>query len=328
MEKYVIFNRNMPFRPLSLIDTQHNSKMMELSLVDAQRYVEENNKKNEEELFYYMKIEEWQRLLDSPQIGELKNKIHDKFVQSPEIREIEAISKSICDQFDKNINGFMIPFEAENNEDYEKKLKECLDAFVKEIDRPAFRNEGELVNDVKNICKMVKDAFDSSKMGDSEMAEKIVEEILEEYKSLSFAVTELNQSYAFRGIAPFDELKQTWAPKEEYEIMMSGELNFFRARIIEKDKTIHEKKEINYLSYSKRDLSRDLRFSSKGKVCLYLGTTSYVCSRESRWNGEDNMYLSSFKFNEKGEKLKILNLAVTQALINGMIPTSPANKCQ
>ena len=55
---------------------------------------------------------------------------------------------------------------------------------------------------------------------------KIVEEILEEYKSLSFAVTELNQSYAFRGIAPFDELKQTWAPKEEYEIMMSGELNF------------------------------------------------------------------------------------------------------
>ncbi len=33
------------------------------------------------------------------------------------------------------------------------------------------------------------------------------------------------------------------------------------------------------------------------------------------------MYLSSFKFNEKGEKLKILNLAVTQALINGMIPT-------
>lgn len=325
MEKYVIFNRNMPFRPLSLIDTQHNSKMMELSLVDAQRYVEENNKKNEEELFYYMKIEEWQRLLDSPQIGELKNKIHDKFVQSPEIREIEAISKSICDQFDKNINGFMIPFEAENNEDYEKKLKECLDAFVKEIDRPAFRNEGELVNDVKNICKMVKDAFDSSKMGDSEMAEKIVEEILEEYKSLSFAVTELNQSYAFRGIAPFDELKQTWAPKEEYEIMMSGELNFFRARIIEKDKTIHEKKEINYLSYSKRDLSRDLRFSSKGKVCLYLGTTSYVCSRESRWNGEDNMYLSSFKFNEKGEKLKILNLAVTQALINGMIPTRGDN---
>lgn len=148
---------------------------------------------------------------------------------------------------------------------------------------------------------------------------------MEEYKSLSFAVTELNQSYAFRGIAPFDELKQTWAPKEEYEIMMSGELNFFRARIIEKDKTIHEKKEINYLSYSKRDLSRDLRFSSKGKVCLYLGTTSYVCSRESRWNGEDNMYLSSFKFNEKGEKLKILNLAVTQALINGMIPTRGDN---
>lgn len=46
MEKYVIFNRrNRSFRPLFLIDRQHNSKMMELSLVDAQRYVEGNNKK-------------------------------------------------------------------------------------------------------------------------------------------------------------------------------------------------------------------------------------------------------------------------------------------
>lgn len=78
MEKYVIFNRrNRSFRPLFLIDRQHNSKMMELSLVDAQRYVEENNKKNGEELFYYMKKEEWQRLLDSPQVGELESELHD-----------------------------------------------------------------------------------------------------------------------------------------------------------------------------------------------------------------------------------------------------------
>ena len=32
------------------------------------------------------------------------------------------------------------------------------------------------------------------------------------------------------------------------------------------------------------------------------------------------MYLSSFKFNEEGKKLKILNLVVTQSLLNGTIP--------
>lgn len=63
-----------------------------------------------------------------------------------------------------------------------------------------------------------------------------------------------------------------------------------------------------------------MRFSSKGKVCLYLGTTSYVCSEECRWNKKDNLYLSSYKFNEKGKRLKILNLVVLQALMNGMIP--------
>lgn len=63
----------------------------------------------------------------------------------------------------------------------------------------------------------------------------------------------------------------------------------------------------------------------KGKVCLYLGTTSCVCSKESRWNGVDNLYLASFKFNEKGKKLKILNLVVTQSLLNGTIPRAGCN---
>lgn len=320
MEKYMIFNKNMPFTPLSLIDNNKNSRVIELFLEDAKRYVEEQNQKDGEELFFYMGREEWLKLLESPQVVEFENKSHEEIAKLFDCPEINEIRKRICEENDKNINGFMIPFEADNNEDYEKKLKDKLDAFAKEIDRPAFRKEGALVDDVKFICKKVMDAFDASKIGDIAKAEKIVEEILEEYKSLSFAVTELDKSYAFRGIAPFDKLKQKWVPKEEYETMMDGELNFFRARPIEKPKTIQEEDEINYLSYSKRGLAKDLRFSSKENVCLYLGTTSYVCSKESRWNGEDNLYLASFKFNEKGKKLKILNLVVTQSLLNGTIP--------
>lgn len=100
--------------------------------------------------------------------------------------------------------------------------------------------------------------------------------------------------------------------------MLEGDLNFFRARIVKEDQEIQERKDINYLPYSKQDLAQDMRFSSRGKICLYLGTTSYVCSRECRWDKKGKLYLASFKFNEKGKKLKILNLVVTERLLNGL----------
>lgn len=318
MEKYMIFNKNMSFAPLSLLDANKNSKVKELSLEMAKKYVEKLNQECGEELFFYMEREKWMEIIQSSQFieGQEKNYEEDKKMDIPEIRKKQ---KELCEENDKNINGFMIPFEAVNNEDYEKKLKDKLKDFAKTIDRPAYRKEGTIVNDVKVICKMVMDAFDASKIGDIKKAEKIVEEILEEYKGLSFAITELDKSYAFRGVAPFDKLKQKWVPEEEYETMMDGDLNFFRARIVKRTEILQKREHINYLSYSMRDYAKDMRFSSKGNICLYLGTTSYVCSKECRWNGVDNLYLSSFKFNKEGKNLKILNLVVTQSLLNGTI---------
>lgn len=81
---------------------------------------------------------------------------------------------------------------------------------------------------------------------------------------------------------------------------------------------IHKKEDINYLEYNNRHFSKNTRFSSKEKICLYLGTTSYVCSKECRWDGKKKLYLASFKFNEEGKKLKIFNMVISQALINGM----------
>lgn len=200
-----------------------------------------------------------------------------------------------------------------------------MSAFKKEINRPAFEKEGNLISDVNNICDKVIDAFHAVKSGNSEEAEKLVSEILEDYKQYPFAVSELNKSYAFRGIAPFEELRPSWGNEKNYENMLSGDLSFFRARVVGIEEKIHKVEEINYLPYSKRKLSKDMRFSSKGKVCLYLGTTSYVCSEECRWNKKDNLYLSSFRFNENGKRLKILNLVVLQALMNGMIPREENN---
>ena len=237
--------------------------------------------------------------------------------------EITKICELVCKSKDKNINGFSIIFEAKNNMDYEKKLKENLDDFVKKINKLAFSQEDKLI--VEDICEKVKEAFEKAKVNDVKGAREIVKVLLENYNKNEFAVSDLDRSYAFRAIAPFKALRQRNVSEEECENMMDGDLNFFRARQIGKDKIIRKKEEINYLSYNNREKAGDMRFSSKGKICLYLGTTSYVCSRECRWDGKKNLYMASYKFNEKGKKLKILNLVVTVALINGMIPREEDN---
>lgn len=252
-----------------------------------------------------------------PDIRSLLCEEYKELMKSNPIKE--AIEKD-CNEKNKCINGFQMPFVANNNEDYEKKLKEKLSAYIKEIERPAFKLEDNLVDDVKNVCQKVIDAFEAVKSGKSEDAEKLVSEILKDYKQYPFAVSELDKSYAFRGIAPFQELRSSWKNKKYYEDMLESDLNFFRARVGGADDKIQNIEDINYLPYSKRLLSKDMRFSSRGKICLYLGVTSFVCSEECRWDKKNNLYISSFKFNEKGKRLKILNLVVLQALMNGMIP--------
>lgn len=322
-DKYVIFCKCDPIRPISSTDEKMNNHIIELSKDDAIKLVSEKNKQYGENFYCFEKMNDWQKRLKSPQMETFyrqKDKIcadtYEQIMKNDDIRE--TIEKGYND-IDKNINGFQIPFIADCNEDYEEKLNEKLEAFKKEIvGKPAFKGEGNLVADVSNICDKVIIAFQAAKLGKSEEAEKLVSEILQNYKQYPFAVSELDKSYAFRGLAPFEELRPSWGDKKHYEDMLNGDLSFFRARIVGTKEKIDEMEEINYLPYSKRLLSKDMRFSSKGKVCLYLGTTSYVCSEECRWNEKDNLYLSSFKFNEKGKRLKILNLVVLQALMNGI----------
>lgn len=262
-------------------------------------------------------LENW----DSPQVQNAMNQmdkyleeIHEQLINSPLGDEI----RKDYETKEKGINGFQMPFVAINNEDYRSKLKEKLEAFIREIDRPAFRNEGNLVEDVKKICQKIIEALDAIKAGQNKKAENLITDILEEYKKYPFAVSELDKSYAFRGVAPFEELRASYLDNAFYENMSRSELSFYRARIVGAEEEIHDIKDINYLPYSMRDLSKDMRFSSKGKVCFYLGTTSYVCSKECRWNKKDPLYLSGIEFNKKGKQLKILNLVVLESLMNGL----------
>lgn len=103
--------------------------------------------------------------------------------------------------------------------------------------------------------------------------------------------------------------------------MRNQELSFFRVRtkkeIVKND--ISKLSHIVHLPYEMRGKASNMRFSRVGCPCLYLGTTTYVCCKECGWDvSNEEMFAASFIPNEQGKKLKILNLTISQALINGI----------
>lgn len=322
-EKYMIFNRKVYLRPYSKIDGYGNSKAIELSKVEAVDYVEQLNKKFGKDLFYYLSIAEWQERLEHSRTifeeNDQKNKeiFSQLFEDSGLQKEIEEINQ----EMDNNINGFSLPISVKSNEEYRVKLKQILSEYSSAVNKPAFKLENDLINDVSLVCDNIIKSFDLMIEGKNNEAEIIIAEILEIFVKHEFGVSELDKSYAFRGTAPFEHLHTDISYENKYKEMMSGNISFYRARTANKNEKnkVEQLKDIVSLPYSLRNNSNDLRFSSRGEICLYLGTTSFVCSQESRWDEkEQNLYMAAFKFNDRGKKLKVLNLAISESLINGV----------
>lgn len=217
--------------------------------------------------------------------------------------------------------SFSLPINVMSNEEYEIKLKEKLDEFVSDLERPAFIYEKDLCKKVKENCKTVLDIFYQLRNGENEIAETMLSMMLNSFLKDPFLVSELNGSYSFRYLAPFLWLRSEIGT-DDYEKVMKTKLTFYRVRTKdnEDEKTIIETKEdILHLPFKMRDRAGDMRFSRKGMPCLYLGTTTYICSKECMWDSaKEKMYASVFVPNDYGEKLKVLNLTISPALINGL----------
>ncbi len=128
-----------------------------------------------------------------------------------------------------------------------------------------------------------------------------------------FFVSDLDKSYALRQVAPFKEL-QTNAPSY-YENMNEHELTLFRSRI-SSDEILTSRKSMVHRPYKSNEKISQQRFTCNEMPALYLAATSYTCWLETG-KSKNSFYVSAFKANEEGKKLKILNLIVTEEMING-----------
>lgn len=219
-----------------------------------------------------------------------------------------------------NLNISRLPIKVSSNEEYETDLPQKLKEFLSNI-KGSYLNENiTLVNEFEKCCDIVEQSFLELKKGNDEKAEGYLKEYLNAFLKDAFLVSELDKSYAFRGVAP---LKRLWSAgyENEYEKNLATELTFFRTRTRGKKdgKEIAELKDIVHIPYSLKSKATDMRFSRKEKPCLYLGTTSWICAKECQWDEcKEELFGAVFVPTPEGKKLKILNLTISQSLINGI----------
>ncbi|MCC0634787.1 RES domain-containing protein [Clostridioides sp. ES-S-0001-02] len=206
-----------------------------------------------------------------------------------------------------NLNKFNLPVIIENDRDYFNSLKILLNNYIGYIKNI----NGFCINSIKsteqNVDLLIK-SLEYYYNADIYKAKKNILDLLSKYVDNKFIVSNLNENYAFRGIAPFKDL---YDENYAYDQMNETPLSFFKSRIGDSK---FSRKDMLHIPFSKRELVKTQRFSIPGVPCLYLGTTSYVCWLEMD-KPQDNIFnVSSYKIKKE---LRILNLVLDQMLING-----------
>lgn len=220
---------------------------------------------------------------------------------------------------DRNINVTTLPIHIYRNEDYMECLDKELKKFQDEINRPPFVYDTKLIKAVKDNCRSMQSIFYDLMHEKNYEAEKCLKKLLETYLDDIFIVNTLDYSYSFRGLAPYDDYHSDYC--NDYNRMMKEQLTFFRVRTKSKDVStegIRRIEDIVHLPYYLADKATAMRFSKAKEPCLYLGATSFISAQEVRWDEQtQDLYGSVFVPNAEGLKLKILNLTLSQHLING-----------
>ncbi|EOO71760.1 hypothetical protein ACQVPJ_22270 [Bacillus mycoides] len=211
------------------------------------------------------------------------------------------------------LNKFKLPIVISNDSDYLVELESILKSYLTDIRNFQKVNEviyGRTQQNVDKIVRAIKSHYD----GDIPTARQLIFEVLEPYKGNPFIISSLDDSPAFRGITRLKLVTQQ--PKSEIPSMPHPmaiqELSFFKARTGTEG---FGKRDFLHIPFSKRGIVSTQRFSIAGVPCMYFGATSYVSWLELGKPADNEFNVSSYKV--PGDT-KVLNLVITQHLINGL----------
>lgn len=214
------------------------------------------------------------------------------------------------------LNDFELPIYCQKDNEYystlSKKLEQYLEQIKRKLNGTNKLNNTEIINELKDNINLILKSIDNYYNADFSSAKNNIMNILKKYeKNNNFIVSNINNSYAFRGLEPFPELKLLSENKVKSNNKQEYPLNFFKARDCDNNLFF---KDMLHIPLNLREKASTNRFSMPGIPCIYLATTSYCCWLELDMPNKNNFYVSSLKI---PTDLKVLNLCISQRLING-----------
>lgn len=212
------------------------------------------------------------------------------------------------------LKDFGLPIVISADNEYQSKLSEILNRYLLHVKKVSAMNSDSiqsLEEDINNIIW----CLDLYYQADFTGAKEKIASIIKKYVDDEFIVSNLNKSYAFRGMANFRECMSIYKNSEEtqnnYNKMNQVPLNLFKAR--DSVKKI-ERKDMLHIPFNSRGLVATQRFSMPGIPCSYFATSSLGCWIEMNMPHKDTFWVSSFIIKKE---LNVLNLCIQQQQING-----------
>lgn len=315
--KYILYNLNLGC-PLRVFDTNGNCNNVEVEYEEALR-IRDRELQNGVQL-KIMSIKEYinycKKIISNTELmrkhDELCNDIREKLDRDLP-KELKDQIKYDYEKKDRNINGFPSITKCDDNDDIKVNMWKRLEVYRDYIhNKIAFNDDDELLTGIDSTIINIKSAWEWYSKGKREKAVKCIDNIIRNVIDDVFFVSDLDKSYALRQVAPFEELRKAG---KDYTLMMEHPLSLYRARVSD-DKILKDRLEMVHRPYKSNEKIKRQRFTSAGIPALYLASTSYACWLELGKPQKD-FYVSAFRPNEQGEKLKILNLVITQEMIDG-----------
>ena len=220
------------------------------------------------------------------------------------------------------LNNFSLPVTVNYDNDYYHKLSNLLEKYCNHIDSIHNFPIKNLAT-IKNNCDLIFKCFQDYQNARLDKAKERITDIISPLIDNPFIVAKLGESCAFKGAAPITNVFKTSYDRQAYpdlyEKMNSYPLSFFKGRIGIED---FSSSDMLHIPFNKRGVVATQRFSIAGVPCMYLATSSLGCWLELNMPREELFQVSSYKLSSD---IKILNLCISQDLINGIF-SSPLTK--
>lgn len=217
------------------------------------------------------------------------------------------------------LSNFDLPIYCQKDNEYHKTLNNKLNEYLAHIEKKLKKTQKiseittkEIIEELENNIYLIINSIDNYYNANFSAAKNNIMDILKKYeKNNNFIISNINKSYAFRSLEPFPELKLSLQNEIKSNYNQEYPLNFFKARDWDDELCF---KDMLHIPLNSREKASTNRFSMPGIPCIYLATTSYCCWLELDMPNKNNFYVSSLRI---PTDLKVLNLCISQGLING-----------